>query len=292
MRLDESSLDGETVGRNHPLTGRDGVTNTGERKRVVLGKVSPISVLFLIAVLAVAANVVRDKLPMPWWGPASDEATECPGGDPSFCDEGVLAGPNAARIILQASEACTNTGYLCAELEESGSQRTYRWPDATTLLRNLHSATAQRRPKRRSGPAARRDTRISVLEQEALELIIDSRTTSSEPADITVSWDSGLSGSQLGVTRFRWSMEGGAPEFRVLGLVLATRSPADWRSKLKPQQVLLTAAHEMGHALGLPHSDSPRDVMYSTNTARSLSTRDFKTVDALYGLPNGAEITN
>ncbi len=128
--------------------------------------------------------------------------------------------------------------------------------------------------------------------RKPFELIIDSRTTSSEPADITVSWNSGLSGSQLGVTRFRWSMEGGAPEFRVLGLVLATRSPADWRSKLKPQQVLLTAAHEMGHALGLPHSDSPRDVMYSTNTARSLSTRDFKTVDALYGLPNGAEITN
>jgi hypothetical protein len=71
----------------------------------VLGKVSPISVLFLVAVLAVAANVVRDKLPMPWSGPASDEATECPEGDPSFCDEGVLAGRNPARIILQASEA-------------------------------------------------------------------------------------------------------------------------------------------------------------------------------------------
>jgi hypothetical protein len=56
-------------------------------------------------VLAVAANVVRDKLPMPWSGPASDEATECPEGDPSFCDEGVLAGRNPARIILQASEA-------------------------------------------------------------------------------------------------------------------------------------------------------------------------------------------
>jgi len=46
----------------------------------------------------------------------------------------------------------------------------------------------------------------------------------------------------------------------------------------------------MGHALGLSHSDSQRDVMYPTNTARSLSTRDFRTLDALYELPNGAEI--
>jgi len=40
----------------------------------------------------------------------------------------------------------------------------------------------------------------------------------------------------------------------------------------------------------LPHSDSERDVMFPTNTAHSLSNRDFRTLDALYRLPNGAEI--
>jgi predicted Zn-dependent protease len=68
------------------------------------------------------------------------------------------------------------------------------------------------------------------------------------------------------------------------------RSPGNVNSQLAPQQVLLTAAHEMGHALGLPHSDSRRDVMYPTNTARNLSNRDFRTVNALYRLTNGAEI--
>ncbi len=68
------------------------------------------------------------------------------------------------------------------------------------------------------------------------------------------------------------------------------RSATGRRYELAPQQVLLTAAHEMGHALGLPHIDSERDVMYPTNTARSLSNRDFRTLDALYRLPNGAEI--
>jgi predicted Zn-dependent protease len=126
--------------------------------------------------------------------------------------------------------------------------------------------------------------------RKPFELIIDSRTTSSEPADITVTWNAGLSGSQLGLTRIDWRVEKGEPRFQVLRLILAARNPADLRQELRPQQVLLTAAHEMGHALGLPHSDSRRDVMYPTNTARSLSTRDFRTLDALYGLPNGAEI--
>jgi predicted Zn-dependent protease len=67
------------------------------------------------------------------------------------------------------------------------------------------------------------------------------------------------------------------------------RSPGNANFELAPQQVMLTAAHEMGHPLGLPHSDSEGDVMYQTNTARNLSTRDFGTVDALYRLPNGAE---
>lgn len=254
------------------------------------GRISPVSVMLVVAVVAVAVNVARDKIPMSWGDSVGSEAAPCPGGDPSFCDDGVLAGPNAARIILQASETCTNVGYLCGELEESGSQRTYRWPDATTRLRVRIPP-----PPRADRDVARDLQRAAVRgvqywNRKPFELIIDSRTTSTEPADITISWDSGLRGSQLGVTRIRWTMEQGSPHFRVLGLVLATRSPADWRVSLRPQQVLLTAAHEMGHALGLPHSDSPRDVMYPTNTARSLSTRDFRTLDALYGLPNGAEI--
>ncbi len=92
------------------------------------------------------------------------------------------------------------------------------------------------------------------------------------------------------MTRVEWRFENGEPHFRVHTLTLATRNRMNWRQDLTPQQILLTAAHEMGHALGVPHSDSPRDVMYPTNTARSLSTRDFRTLDALYNLPNGAEI--
>ncbi len=101
------------------------------------GKVSPVSFVVLIAVFAVGVNVLRDRVAI-FGGGAGDNTegtSECPAGDPSFCDEGILAGPNAARVILQASETCKDVGYLCAELEESDVQRTYRWPDGTARLR-------------------------------------------------------------------------------------------------------------------------------------------------------------
>jgi predicted Zn-dependent protease len=258
----------------------------------VRGKISPVSILLLIAVFAVAVNVLRGRVPMfgDGAGEGAEAADDCPAGDPSFCDEGVLAGPNAARIILQASETCGNVAYLCSELQESGSQRTYRWPDGTTRLR-IRIPPPPGGDRNRTRDLQRAAVRgFQYWNRKPFELIIDSRTTSTEPADITVSWNSGLSGSQLGVTGIEWRIEDGRPLFRVRRLVLATRNPSNYRDELRPQQVPLTAAHEMGHALGLPHSDSPRDVMYPTNTARSLSTRDFRTLDALYGLPNGAEI--
>ena len=74
------------------------------------------------------------------------------------------------------------------------------------------------------------------------------------------------------------------------GLVLATHEPGGGQRELRPEQVELVAAHEMGHALGLPHSDNPRDVMFPQNTATHLTTRDFRTLEALYTLPNGMEI--
>ncbi|MEZ4454995.1 MAG: matrixin family metalloprotease [Gemmatimonadales bacterium] len=54
--------------------------------------------------------------------------------------------------------------------------------------------------------------------------------------------------------------------------------------------VELTAvlAHEFGHAIGLPHSGHPADIMFPTVTATRISERDRSTATLLYLLPNGS----
>jgi predicted Zn-dependent protease len=76
----------------------------------------------------------------------------------------------------------------------------------------------------------------------------------------------------------------------VESFVLATRNPLDHDTPMEPDQVELAAAHEMGHALGLPHSDDPDDLMYRSNTASHLSVDDYRAVEALYRLPAGAHL--
>lgn len=48
------------------------------------------------------------------------------------------------------------------------------------------------------------------------------------------------------------------------------------------------ALHEFGHALGLPHSGRPSDVMFPTVSVVRLSERDRSSVQLLYGIPPGA----
>jgi len=96
-----------------------------------------------------------------------------------------------------------------------------------------------------------------------------------------------VSGNQIGVAHTRWSPASG---LEVISLQLASRNPFDPSRTIDPRQIRLTAMHEMGHALGLPHSDSPRDVMYPSNTTTTLSAQDYVTMEALYAMEDGTEI--
>jgi predicted Zn-dependent protease len=204
-------------------------------------------------------------------------------------------GPEAGSVqghsdtALDAGDVCPRAGYLCADPDIQQPLRVLRWPDDTNVIRvwlplppGLSHGSALELQK-----AAARG--LEAWDGHPFPLSIRTRAVGPQP-DVKVEWDAGLGGGQLGRARVRWSVRGSEIQVRVLGLSLATRHPGAPDMELDPRSVELVAAHEMGHVLGLSHSDDPRDVMYPRNTARHLSTRDYRTLEALYSLPNGAEI--
>jgi len=190
----------------------------------------------------------------------------------------------AARV-LTAAEACRNVGYLCSELERSERIRLHRWKDFTGPI-VVHIP----RPDFEDPGDATRLQQAAAMGLRAwngqpFEISADLR--GDRNPHFAVTWTRSLPGNQIGVARTRWSAATG---LQVVSIELTTRSPFDPSRVVTPEQVRLTAAHEMGHALGLPHSTAPRDVMYPSNTATGMSAQDYRTMESLYGLPDGTEI--
>lgn len=207
---------------------------------------------------------------------------ECPPGAEG--EEAAPRRPTGDAPVMESADACRDAGYLCDGLREADRIVIRRWRDSTgTLvvsvpLPSLDDAAAARRLQRAAAAG------IRLWNGRPFPIVIDERGTR-EPT-IHVRWTRELGGARIGMARTQWSSGGG---LSVRDIQLATHGP-DPRRLLDPAQVRLVAAHEMGHALGLPHSDRRRDVMFPTNTATALSARDYRTVEALYALMDGTEI--
>ena len=214
-------------------------------------------------------------------GPCQQEGTCAPGGTVT----GTIGAP---VVTLEEAAACRDSAYLCRGLEwKDGTARAFRWNETTRVIRI-------RVPLPPGDPSVAREMQQAAMrgvlawDGHPFAILVESRDRGT-PADFTVDWMDNPPRNQLGLTSTRWTQEGGRATLEVTSFRLALANPSS-RGPLLARQIELTAAHEMGHALGLPHSDEPRDVMYPTNTALTLSARDYKAMEALYRLPNGVGI--
>lgn len=254
---------------------------------------SPVTLVLLVVGVALALSVVERASREDAGDPPepAESAPQAPASEPCL---GLTAEECELRTradTVPAAEACGDVGYLCAEVERTGALRILRWPASTSLLRVWvprpeHLAPSRARELQR---AAARGLR--AWDGHPFPLSIRTRQRGETP-DVTIRWTRTLGGGRLGRVEMEWERRGGVVTVRIRALNLSTHLPANLGGRpLTSRQVELVAAHEMGHALGLPHSDDPRDVMYPQNTAVSLTSRDYRTLEAVYDMPNGVLIT-
>ncbi|HEX9164856.1 MAG TPA: matrixin family metalloprotease [Gemmatimonadales bacterium] len=104
-------------------------------------------------------------------------------------------------------------------------------------------------------------------------------------ADILVGWIRQFAPEErrTGQTDIEYAADGYVQRGRI---TLARLDPTGRR--LERSGLLITAAHEVGHVLGLGHSDAPGDLMYPSPRSATLSNRDIQTALLIYGLPAGS----
>lgn len=102
---------------------------------------------------------------------------------------------------------------------------------------------------------------------------------SRETAQVIVKWTRGMPDDHSGLTAWETDQDGWIDSAVVtLSLVLADGSPVD------RQLARRIALHEVGHLIGLPHSEDAADIMFPTSEQSRLSARDRDSARLLYAV--------
>jgi predicted Zn-dependent protease len=185
-----------------------------------------------------------------------------------------------ARLAVRQQIGQEGTATYLDSLLVSTDSLVRRWPDRAEPL---HVAIIEGGP---SGYSSRMAAHVRDAFDEwesagvPLSFTFMSDTTG---ADITVHWIDSFNFDRAGQTDLTWDQLG---HVRHASIALALRTSNGLR--LPDHALVSVAIHEVGHALGLPHSSDSTDVMFPATRTGAISDRDRHTALLLYHLPPGS----
>lgn len=238
-----------------------------------------LAALLLLLGLTVAAGwMLRDRRISTRLPPGELFVTERASGAPADDDARLVAARReVVRRRLRESGAAT---YLDSLLISTDSTLR-RWPDPVS--RSLRVAIIEGGPDGYS-------PHFADLFREALgrwdypgsmpRLLLAADTAG---AEIVVRWIDRFPNERTGQTDLTWNQLG-----RINRAVVTLAVRDRYGTPLTDRALLSVAVHEVGHALGLPHSADPADVMYPEPRTTQPSARDAATASLLYQLPGGS----
>ena len=112
------------------------------------------------------------------------------------------------------------------------------------------------------------------------------RTRSAQSPNVEFRWIRQFEAHQAGTTD--WETDG---EGWLSSAVVTLATQHEGGTSMSDEFLLLVALHELGHVIGLPHSDDPSDVMHPGNRNMALSDRDIRSARRLYERLESEKVT-